>query len=490
MALIVGTQLAFLRFVAFAGELGQGLLRKVKALGLALWAMQKKRWAERQARLAQEAEEEAAFLAELDEEESRLAELEAAAAEADAVAEENARQLREELEEKRRKLLGEKDATLAEREVALKAKLADREAKVLERETLKVEREALRAARDVAKERERLEKEHAKGPVPMLPAPLPSAPQAVGVPALPVAGDEPAWAMSLAPAPMEGAQPRALTYSQPPAPAQVSAPPPRRAPNLVLPPGMPPPPPLDAFSSLPPTPAELVDDSMLVAAETAAAGAALVEAGAGVAHAGAAPVAAAAAAVPLAPAVAQALGRTPIIVEPKAPPKPTKRKEQEQFEFIGDRRSFGVPPIDLLESNQRARTVLDKEAFLTTAEKLTPKLRDFGIEGDVVEIRPGPVVTMYEFKPAPGREDLEDRLARRRPGDGDGGDAGAHRGADSRQGRGRHRGAEPRPRDRLPQGDRRAGRVPQVDRPGSPCAWARTSRACRTCSTWPRRRTC
>ena len=36
------------------------------------------------------------------------------------------------------------------------------------------------------------------------------------------------------------------------------------------------------------------------------------------------------------------------------------------------------------------------------AEKLRAKLADFGISGEVVEIRPGPVVTMYEFLPGPG----------------------------------------------------------------------------------------
>jgi S-DNA-T family DNA segregation ATPase FtsK/SpoIIIE len=94
--------------------------------------------------------------------------------------------------------------------------------------------------------------------------------------------------------------------------------------------------------------------------------------------------------------------RTPLIVEPKPPPKPTKRKEQEQFEFVGDRRSFTPPPLDVLECDKAERSALDKDAFLSTADKLTAKLADFGIVGEVVEIRPGPVVTMYEFLPGPG----------------------------------------------------------------------------------------
>src|SRR5258707_3008750 len=99
---------------------------------------------------------------------------------------------------------------------------------------------------------------------------------------------------------------------------------------------------------------------------------------------------------------ATASARTPLIVEPKKPPTPAKRKELGQFEFVGDRKSFTLPPVDVLECDKTERSSLDKEVFLTTAEKLRAKLADFGITGEVVEIRPGPVVTMYEFLPGPG----------------------------------------------------------------------------------------
>jgi S-DNA-T family DNA segregation ATPase FtsK/SpoIIIE len=94
--------------------------------------------------------------------------------------------------------------------------------------------------------------------------------------------------------------------------------------------------------------------------------------------------------------------RTPLIIEPKAPPKPSRTKENEQFEFVGGRRHFTLPPLDVLNFDRPERSALDKEVFLATAEKLRAKLADFGIVGEVVEIRPGPVVTMYEFLPGPG----------------------------------------------------------------------------------------
>jgi DNA segregation ATPase FtsK/SpoIIIE, S-DNA-T family len=105
---------------------------------------------------------------------------------------------------------------------------------------------------------------------------------------------------------------------------------------------------------------------------------------------------------PQAPSPHLAIARMPVIIEPKAPPRPTKKKEQEQFEFADGRTAFTLPPCELLAQDKKERSALDKEAFLSTAEKLRAKLADFGIVGEVVEIRPGPVVTMYEFLPGPG----------------------------------------------------------------------------------------
>ncbi len=107
---------------------------------------------------------------------------------------------------------------------------------------------------------------------------------------------------------------------------------------------------------------------------------------------------------PAGAAIVPAPARAPLIVEPKAPPKPsaTKHKEQNQFEFVGGRTQFTPPPLEVLDFDRPERSALDKEVFLSTAEKLRAKLADFGIVGEVVEIRPGPVVTMYEFLPGPG----------------------------------------------------------------------------------------
>ena len=64
--------------------------------------------------------------------------------------------------------------------------------------------------------------------------------------------------------------------------------------------------------------------------------------------------------------------------------------------------SFVLPHLDLLKDPPDVEMELDEEQFYENARVLEQKLLDFGVKGKVVEICPGPVVTMYEFSPAPG----------------------------------------------------------------------------------------
>jgi S-DNA-T family DNA segregation ATPase FtsK/SpoIIIE len=59
-------------------------------------------------------------------------------------------------------------------------------------------------------------------------------------------------------------------------------------------------------------------------------------------------------------------------------------------------------PRDLLSELPSPAERMTDEALKAQAEVLTRALLSFGIEGKVTEIHPGPVVTMYEFEPAPG----------------------------------------------------------------------------------------
>jgi S-DNA-T family DNA segregation ATPase FtsK/SpoIIIE len=89
------------------------------------------------------------------------------------------------------------------------------------------------------------------------------------------------------------------------------------------------------------------------------------------------------------------------IVQPKA--ESLKKPEQESFPFMSVAGEFKLPNLDLLNKAPADKGFeIEKESLEANARRLEMKLADFGVEGQVVEILPGPVITMYELKPAPG----------------------------------------------------------------------------------------
>lgn len=64
--------------------------------------------------------------------------------------------------------------------------------------------------------------------------------------------------------------------------------------------------------------------------------------------------------------------------------------------------SFELPHLGLLDKHERHRARFDEIALRALADKLTQKLEDFGVKGEVTAIRPGPVITTYEYLPAAG----------------------------------------------------------------------------------------
>jgi S-DNA-T family DNA segregation ATPase FtsK/SpoIIIE len=87
---------------------------------------------------------------------------------------------------------------------------------------------------------------------------------------------------------------------------------------------------------------------------------------------------------------------------PKEKPPMVVREKQEHFPFLDSRRSYVPPPLSLLENPEQKEIKVDRESLLANAKILEKRLSDFGVEGKVVEVRPGPVITMYEYEPAPG----------------------------------------------------------------------------------------
>jgi S-DNA-T family DNA segregation ATPase FtsK/SpoIIIE len=92
----------------------------------------------------------------------------------------------------------------------------------------------------------------------------------------------------------------------------------------------------------------------------------------------------------------------PIVVEPSASVERKPSFKQEEFAFPKPRERFHLPPVSLLDSGGEKRISIDKQSLLMNSRILEKKLMDYGVEGRVVQVRPGPVITVYEFEPAPG----------------------------------------------------------------------------------------
>jgi S-DNA-T family DNA segregation ATPase FtsK/SpoIIIE len=111
-----------------------------------------------------------------------------------------------------------------------------------------------------------------------------------------------------------------------------------------------------------------------------------------------------------APAEPPGAAAGPVIVEPRfknadkatmAAKEKAAEAERQTFIKIGEG-DYQLPSIQLLNYDATTANQIDKTAMLELSAKLTQTLENYGVKGDVVAIRPGPVVTMYEFAPAPG----------------------------------------------------------------------------------------
>jgi S-DNA-T family DNA segregation ATPase FtsK/SpoIIIE len=104
-------------------------------------------------------------------------------------------------------------------------------------------------------------------------------------------------------------------------------------------------------------------------------------------------------------------------VSPPRKPKPTSEPEvvehrvvapaplrQEALPFADGRGEgpYKLPDLDLLARGPESSPNLDRDALIRNSQILEKKLADFSVLGRVVKVHPGPVITMYEFEPAPG----------------------------------------------------------------------------------------
>ncbi|HEX8485139.1 DNA translocase FtsK [Sphingomonas sp.] len=90
----------------------------------------------------------------------------------------------------------------------------------------------------------------------------------------------------------------------------------------------------------------------------------------------------------------------PVIADRQVAPSAAKPKPQARLDL---RDNYTLPSIDLLAlPPEGPKNVIDKAALERNARLLENVLDDFHVKGAITEVRPGPVVTMYELEPAPG----------------------------------------------------------------------------------------
>ena len=63
---------------------------------------------------------------------------------------------------------------------------------------------------------------------------------------------------------------------------------------------------------------------------------------------------------------------------------------------------YELPSLEFLSLSDSASIRPSKDELLMDSSLIEKKLEDFGVEGKITQVHPGPVVTMYEFEPAPG----------------------------------------------------------------------------------------
>ena len=91
---------------------------------------------------------------------------------------------------------------------------------------------------------------------------------------------------------------------------------------------------------------------------------------------------------------------------PRKPAQPSRRAREEaqpRLQFEDRQSDYELPPLGLLmDPANIQRHHLSDEALEENARMLESVLDDYGVKGEIVSVRPGPVVTMYELEPAPG----------------------------------------------------------------------------------------
>jgi S-DNA-T family DNA segregation ATPase FtsK/SpoIIIE len=106
------------------------------------------------------------------------------------------------------------------------------------------------------------------------------------------------------------------------------------------------------------------------------------------------------------PAGQQGRGGLVRFITPKTKPLAAGRRGEQERQPALDlepEQQPVLPPLELLAKPQAIKAeAINEEALEKNARLLETVLEDFGVRGQIVQVRPGPVVTLYELDPAPG----------------------------------------------------------------------------------------
>jgi S-DNA-T family DNA segregation ATPase FtsK/SpoIIIE len=91
-----------------------------------------------------------------------------------------------------------------------------------------------------------------------------------------------------------------------------------------------------------------------------------------------------------------------VSIEPVSSPVPEPLVNTVPVRKSVSRRGYDLPPLELLTVYDTSSIRPSNDELMSNSSLLEKKLADFDVEGKVTHVHPGPVVTMYEFEPAPG----------------------------------------------------------------------------------------
>jgi S-DNA-T family DNA segregation ATPase FtsK/SpoIIIE len=97
--------------------------------------------------------------------------------------------------------------------------------------------------------------------------------------------------------------------------------------------------------------------------------------------------------------------KTTTAARPKSPaaaPAAPKKKAEPQQNLPLTLDGYALPPVSLLDKRPQSAASVDRRVLAETGRLIAAKCAEFGVEGEVTEYHPGPVVTTYEFRPAAG----------------------------------------------------------------------------------------